>query len=509
MHAFPRFPGKSILYSVFYGKGWRMKIVLLTMPAAWEQDQHDFMNQRISPFRWLKIKPLVNVVPSPSLLYLAPFVIADGHDVVYLEGLFHTFESMRKRLEELKPDMVGVTITSVDWENSRWMLIDLKKAFPNTVFVAGGIHPTLWGGRCLEECEGIDFIVYGEGEHTFRELVSAVAAGTGSEGVPGVIYRSADGPVRTPPRPVVEDIDTLPFPAHHLAPPYEYLPSPTFYNRLPHANIIGARGCPYECIFCHTDRHTRMRSAGNIADEIQWLVENQGVKDIAFWDDTFTLSEKRVSEFCEELLRRKLDVDWAVNARVDRVTLDMLRLMKRAGCWRILFGIESGVQKNLDTLKKRTTLEQIRRAVSATSSLGMEAYGTFMFGIPGETFQEGLATIDFACSLDLDYAVFVNLTPLPGSEVYDDLLAGRIKPSKFTRDRFNFKNVSFVPEGMTEDQIRFLIQEGHRRFYLRPGLVWKKIRRMRSLLNLRKYINGFSLIATARYMRRPVETQRH
>ena len=252
-----------------------------------------------------------------------------------------------------------------------------------------------------------------------------------------------------------------------------------------------------------------MRSAGNIADEIQWLVENQGVKDIAFWDDTFTLSEKRVSEFCEELLRRKLDVDWAVNARVDRVTLDMLRLMKRAGCWRILFGIESGVQKNLDTLKKRTTLEQIRRAVSATSSLGMEAYGTFMFGIPGETFQEGLATIDFACSLDLDYAVFVNLTPLPGSEVYDDLLAGRIKPSKFTRDRFNFKNVSFVPEGMTEDQIRFLIQEGHRRFYLRPGLVWKKIRRMRSLLNLRKYINGFSLIATARYMRRPVETQRH
>ncbi len=105
-----------------------------------------------------------------------------------------------------------------------------------------------------------------------------------------------------------------------------------------------------------------------------------------------------------------------------------------------------------------------------------------------------METIDFACSIDLDYAVFVNLTPLPGSEVYEKLLSGKIQPAKFTKDRFNFKNVSFVPEGMTEDQIRFLIQEAHRRFYLRPKLVWKKIRRMKSLLDLRKYINGsFSL----------------
>ncbi len=486
-----------------------MRIVLLTMPAAWEQDQHDFMNQRISPFRWLKIKPLVNVVPSPSLLYLAPFVIQDGHQVTYLEGLFHSFENARARLRELNPEIVGVTITSVDWENSRWMINEMKREFPAATFVAGGIHPTLWGERCLEECEGLDYIVYGEGEHTFRELVGRLAAGESPEGVQGIIYRSGGGLVRTPPRPVIEDIDTLPFPAHQLAPASDYLPSPTFYNRLPHANIIGARGCPYECIFCHTDRHTRMRSAGNIADEIQWLVKNQGVRDIAFWDDTFTLSEKRVNDFCDEIEKRGLNIDWAVNARVDRVTPDMLKRMKRAGCWRILFGIESGVQKNLDTLKKRTTLSEIRTAVSATSALGMEAYGTFMFGIPGETFEEGLATIDFACSLDLDYAVFVNLTPLPGSEVYNDLLAGRIKPSKFARDRFNFKNVSFVPDGMTEDQIRFLIQEGHRRFYMRPRLVWKKIRRMHSLLDLRKYINGFSLIATAKYIKRPAEPQLH
>jgi len=482
-----------------------MKVVLLTMPACWEQDQHDFMNQRIPLFKWLRIKPLVNVVPSPSLLYLSPFLLSDGHEVHYLEGLFFTFEKAMEQLSHLHPDVIGVTLTSVDWENSRWMISEMKRRFPASVVVAGGIHPTLWQEKCFEQCDGIDYIARGEGEHTMRELVNSLQKGKIPHDVPGLVFYDEGNLVKTPEREVVEDIDTLPFPSHELAPPGAYLPSPTFYNRLPHTNIIGARGCPYHCIFCHTDRHTRMRSASNIADEVEWLVKNQGVKDIAFWDDTFTLSEERALQFCDELINRGLDVDWAVNARVDRVSEKLLRRMKEAGCWRILYGIESGVQKNLDILKKGTRVDQIRYAVNLTSRLGMEAYGTFMFGIPGETFEEGLETIDFACSIDLDYAVFVNLTPLPGSEVYERLLDGGIKPAKFTKDRFNFKNVSFVPEGMTEDQIRFLIQEGHRRFYLRPGLVWKKIRRMRSFLDLKKYMNGFLLLATARYMKRPLE----
>lgn len=466
------------------------------------------MNRRIALFKWLKIKPLVNVVPSPSLLYLAPYLLEDGHEVVYQEGLFHTFEKAMEEMKALKPDIIGVTLTSVDWENNRWMISAIKKLFPDTIVVAGGIHPTLWQEKCFTQCDGIDYIVKGEGEHSFRELINCLDNGEEPSDVPGLVYYNSEGNlVKTPDRPVVEDIDSLPFPAHQLAPPQDYLPSPTFYNRLPHVNIIGARGCPYHCTFCHTDRHTRMRSAANIADEIEWLVKEQGVKDIAFWDDTFTLSEERAMNFCNEVLKRKLDIDWAVNARVDRVSEPLLRKMKEAGCWRILFGIESGVQKNLDALKKETRLDQIRYAVNLTSSLGMEAYGTFMFGIPGETYEEGLETINFACSIDLDYAVFVNLTPLPGSEVYQQLLDGRIKPAKFTKDRFNFKNVSFVPEGMTEDQIRFLIQEGHRRFYLRPKLMFKKIRRMRSLLDLKKYINGFLLLATAKYMKKPIDPQ--
>jgi len=476
-----------------------VKVVLMTMPAVWEQDQHDFMNRRKPLFRWLRIPPQVNVVPSPSLLYLAPFLEEDGHDVVYLEGLFYSLEKVLEKLEELQPDLIGMTLLSVDWENGRAMIDEIKDRFPDAAVVAGGIHPTLWKRRCLEEARGIDYIVYGEGEITLRELARALERGGDPAEVRGLAFRRDGDIVVTPPREQVEDIDSLPFPAHGLVDIDRYLPSPTFYRSLPHANIIGARGCPYQCIFCHTDPHVRMRSAENIADEIEELYREHGVRDIAFWDDTFTLSEERAFDFCQEMIRRDIHVDWAVNARVDRISRPLLEKMKEAGCWRVLYGVESGVQKNLDTLRKGTTLEQIRRAVSMTSDVGIEAYGTFMFGIPGETFEEGLQTIEFALSLDLDYAVFVNLTPLPGTEVYRRLMDGDIEPAKFTRDRFNFKNVSFVPKGMTEEQIRYLIQTGHRRFYMRPSLIWKKIRSIRSPLDLWKYIKGFLLLATAEY----------
>ncbi len=476
-----------------------MKIVLMTMPASWEQDQHDFMNRRSGLFRWLHIKPLVNVVPSPSLLYLAPFLIEDGHEVTYLEGLFLTFESMTERLRTLSPDLVGITMTSLDWEISRWMIMDLKKLFPGIHLVVGGIHPTLWMERCMEECPAIDYLVYGEGEYTMRELASALSSGASPAGIKGLIFREGGALVRTEARPLLADIDLLPFPAHGLVDARDYLPSPTFYKKLPHANIIGARGCPFHCIFCHTDSRVRMRSAVSIADEIEMLHRDHGVRDIAFWDDTFTLSEERALEFCDEMVRRRLKVCWAVNARVDRVNEALLSRMKEAGCWRILYGIESGVQKNLDRLRKGITLEQVRHAVALTRKARIEAYGTFMFGIPGETYEEGLETIDFACSLGLDYAVFVNLTPLPGTEVYEDLVSGRLKPAKFAQNRFNFKNVSFVPEGMTEEQIRHLIQLGHKRFYVNPRMVARKIAGIRSLYDITKYVKGFLLLATASY----------
>lgn len=473
-----------------------MRVLLMTVPAPWEQDQHQFMNIRKRAFRWLKIKPLVNVVPSPSLLYLVPHLKQDGHEVFYLEGLFHTPESTLAEVARLRPDVVGMTVTSVDWRNTRSLARRLKEAFPHVVLVAGGIHPTLWKEQCFVECPQLDVVVYGDGELTTRELVARLQERAPLDDVAGIIFRRGEEVVTNPPRPPVEDLDSLPFPDRSVVDLKRYLPSPTFYHRLPHESIIGSRGCPYRCTFCHTDPHTRMRSAGNIVDEVEMLAKDFGVVDVAFWDDTFTLSERRAHEICDEILRRNLKVDWCVNARADKVNLPLLRHMKRAGCWRILYGIESGVQKNLDTLKKDLTLEQVRAAVAMTNEVGIEAYGTFMFGIPGETFEEGLETIRFACSIGLDFAVFVSLTPFPGSEVYEDVKAGRIRVAKHDPP-YDLKNVSFVPEGLTEEQITTLIKLGHKRFYLRPSLAWRRMRKMRNFYDLQKNIKGFLLLLTS------------
>jgi anaerobic magnesium-protoporphyrin IX monomethyl ester cyclase len=239
-----------------------------------------------------------------------------------------------------------------------------------------------------------------------------------------------------------------------------------------------------------------MRRAANIVDEIEYLHRSHGVVDVAFWDDTFTLSEPRAFEICEEMLRRRLDVDWCVNARADKVTKPLLRQMKKAGCWRVLYGIESGVQKNVDTLKKDLSLEKVAEAVKATNEAGIEAYGTFMFGIPGETYEEGLQTIEFACSVGLDFAVFVSLTPFPGCEVYEDVKAGRIQAVKHDPP-YDLKNISFVPEGLTEQQIADLIRMAHKRFYLRPSQVARRVMKMRNLHDLKKNIKGFVLLLTS------------
>lgn len=473
-----------------------MRILLMTVPAPWEQDQHRFMNIRKRGFRWLKIRPLVNVVPSPSLLYLVPHLKKDGHEVHYLEGLFSTHDIVLETVRRIRPDVVGMTVTSVDWRNMKHLARSLREAFPGLILLAGGIHPTLWKEQCFEECPELDIVVYGDGELTTRDLMRRLQDRATLEGVEGIIYRKNKEVAVNPPRPLVEDLDTLPFPDRSVVDLAKYLPSPTFYHRLPHESIIGSRGCPYRCIFCHTDHHTRMRSAGNIVDEIEMLHRDHGVVDVAFWDDTFTLSERRANEICDEMLRRDLKVDWCVNARADKVNLPLLTRMKRAGCWRVLYGIESGVQKNIDTLRKDLTLAQIAEAVRMTNKAGIEAYGTFMFGIPGETYEEGLQTIEFACSIGLDFAVFVSLTPFPGSAVYEDVKAGRIKTVK-NDPPYDLKNVSFVPEGLTEEQITTLIKLGHKRFYLRPRLVGRRIRKMRNIHDLKKNLKGFLLLLTA------------
>jgi radical SAM superfamily enzyme YgiQ (UPF0313 family) len=218
-------------------------------------------------------------------------------------------------------------------------------------------------------------------------------------------------------------------------------------------------------------------------------VGRHGVRDVSFWDDTFTLDPARVQHICREILRRGLRVAWSVNGRVDSVDAEMLAAMKAAGCWRILWGLESGVQRHLDTLKKGTTLEQARRAVALARRQGLESLGMFLFGIPGETYEDGLRTIDFACSLDLDLASFGFLTPYPGTELQrmiDEQDLGRVVSGA----DHDIMNISFVPHSITAQQLEALERLAFKRFYFRRSYVLKRALAVRSAGDLLTGLRG-------------------
>ena len=205
-----------------------------------------------------------------------------------------------------------------------------------------------------------DYGIIGEGEQTALELVNAIHSGNKEEipSIKGIIFRNDSGIVRTPPRAYIEDLDTIPFPARHLLPDlkkYRY----RFYKHLPTATIITSRGCPYQCTFCDRavfGNKLRMRSIKNMLDEIEILVKEYGVRGINIQDDLFTITPQRVIEFCDQLMSRKLKISWSCLARVDCITPEMLKIMKKAGCWQIGYGIESGNQKILNTINKNITL---------------------------------------------------------------------------------------------------------------------------------------------------------
>jgi radical SAM superfamily enzyme YgiQ (UPF0313 family) len=225
------------------------------------------------------------------------------------------------------------------------------------------------------------------------------------------------------PRPLIQNLDALPFPARDLLPMDKYIPLPNQYKRKPVANLMALRGCPYQCTFCSANAvfgcSLRMRSAQRVYDEIKQLVDTYGIREISFWDDTLTVNKKWLHELCDLIISNHLDITWSCYARVNTVDLDLLKKMKKAGCWNIFYGIESGNQELLDRIKKGITLDQIRNAVKLTKKAGIEVRGSFMIALPGETPEMAHKTIDFAIELDPDYAQFSITTPYPGTELFE------------------------------------------------------------------------------------------
>ena len=413
--------------------------------------------------------------PPLGLAYLAS-VLREEHEVKIVDSniLEYTMDDVRRELKKFNPDVVGITSVTPSIPQAYEVARIAKEINENCKVVMGGPHVTFLPEQTLKECEDIDIIVKGEGELTIKELVEFLEKGKSLKRVKGIAFRRGEMILNNEPRPFIRNIDEIPFPSRDLLPVEKYQ-----LNGKRYTTMITSRGCPFRCSFCSSSRlfggYWRGRSPQNVLDELRIIYEDYEIKHIEFLDDTFTLDNKRAERICDGILKEKLDISWGASSRVDTITKKLAERMKRAGCWIIFLGIESGCQRILNMMGKRITIEQIKRAVKIIKKAGIKILGSFILGFPGETIRSIRQTIKFAKSLDIDYAEFSILTPYPGTPLF--YLAEKSK-SLLTRDWSKYTAIDPVMKikGIAPKQLKSYLRKAYLYFYLRPKFIWEWIK---------------------------------
>lgn len=357
-----------------------------------------------------------------GLLYIASFLEEKGVYVSFLDMSLYN-DSEKRLIDTLKKrdfDFVGLTAYT-HFVKTTNLVAGLIKQHSECKIVIGGAHASALPVETLKVFRNFDYLVYGEGEITFAELVT----GRDISAIKGLVWRDKEKIIQNPPQGPIEDLDRLPFPARHLLDFDKYIPPPGNYYRLPSTGILSSRGCPFQCTYCgrtgtRFKNRVRFHSVEKVIREIEFCIENYRIYDFRFYDDTFVLSKKRLMKFCQELIKRKIKITWNCYSRVDTIDKEMLQIMKKAGCYHIKYGVEFGTQKWLVRTKKNTTLEQAKNTINDTKKIAIAAKASFMIGMPEETVNEVMETINFAKELNPTYTIFSIFTPIPGSELFDE-----------------------------------------------------------------------------------------
>ncbi len=447
-------------------------------------------------------KSVATEYPPLGLAYIAAVLEKNGFAVkitdMPVEGI--TEEQLASILKEFKPSIVGITATTPTIGYSARLAAFCKKELPDVLVVVGGPHATAVPEQVASD-KNVDIVVRGEGEYSFLEIAEAVKGGKELSGIKGISYKDGKNAVHNGPRPLIENLDELPLPARHLLPMKKY-----FYvdaKAWPMTTIFTSRGCPGMCLYCSAHltfgRGFRARSAKNVVDEVEQLVK-EGFREIHFLDDTFTLDRKRAVEICDEIKRRGLKFIWCCpnGVRVNAVDAELLKKMKDAGCYSLAFGFESGNQQVLNNVKKGITLEQSRNAIRMAKAAGIETWGFFMMGLPGETEQTVRDTIDFAKELDPDIAKFHITIPLPGTELFELWKKeGVIKTEDWDKYGIHASEVAEI-SSISSNKLKDLNKRAYKEFYMRPKFFFNYIRRINSAKRLGNSVKGgFAIIKYA------------
>lgn len=418
------------------------------------------------------------ITPPLNLMYLASSIEKKLYSVKILDDdlLQKGYYKVAEIAGKLNPTMVGITATTSTIKTALKYLEIIKKMLPNTLTVIGGPHTTFMPTETLKSSQDLDVVVLGEGEETIVDLLKNYSKGgrKNLENVKGIVYRDINGTSGmgsikvTPPRHLINDLDSLPFPARHLVPFESY-----GISKNNNGGMITSRGCVYSCGYCSSSlimgKKFRSRSPENVVDEIEELYNTYNIKDIAFMDDTFMLNKKRASAIAQEIKDRGLDVSFVASSRVDMVNKELLGQLQSSGMNTIYYGVESGSQRILNLMKKGITLKQAENAVNNAKNVGLEVLTSYIIGYPGETEDDMNKTINFSIKLDPDYCQYSILTPFPGTPIYHDM-KGRdlINTEKWEKYTVMKPVLKYEELGLTKKMIERNLAKAYLKFYTRP-----------------------------------------
>ena len=311
---------------------------------------------------------------SLGLGYLAA-VLEKNHyqvEIIDCQALKLSYEQFKNEISKRQPNIVGITSTTLTYKSALKIAKIAKETHPNCLTVLGGPHATFWDKNALQECPQLDIIARKEGENTLLELAQRLETNKNFHDVIGTTCRKNGKIIKNPDRPYIENLDELPFPARHLYPIEDLRKEEDMFY------LMTSRGCVYWCEFCAAvrmfGRRYRMRSPKNVVDELEFLNKTYGATQFTFCDDAFTVDQSRIEELCEEISKRKLKIKWNCGTRVDMVTKELLLKMRQAGCVSVWFGIESGSQEVLDTMRKGISTTQTMKAVKWVIELGLKLF---------------------------------------------------------------------------------------------------------------------------------------
>jgi len=447
------------------------------------------------------------VLPPLGILYLASY-LKDKYNVEVLDA-----NALRQRPADVEKyifqndfDCVGFSVTTLSYPYAVEIAENIRKASAGIKLVIGGVHAQGDYKSILSEYPGLfDFVCYGEGEYALESLLDYLSGKVSKEKLLGWSYLENGNMVTTQVASIPENLDIFGHPAEVISRDYVklYHEKILAYKELPMFSVITSRGCPFQCTFCSTpqkfnslyNKKIRYHSVEWICDELMLLKEKYGVREVIFVDDTFNFRRERILEFCEAILKKNIRIKWTCNFKAHISDIEMLKKMKKAGCWGIMIGAESGSNEILKLIKKGVTTEQVRLVGEMADSVGIFLKVSFIIGLAGDTKETIEKTISFAKSPGFHFPYFQLYIPLPGTEMFNQLPKyGRIINLVGSK-KTSVSSVNFIPNGLTEEYLLDAFNRAYKEVYLRWQMVGNHLKFIRSFTDLKHYLKGLRLLA--------------